>query len=147
MILRALRPVGFCLVILWTVLTGSVADVESADYEIEVALDPVDPRLEGFERIRWTNTADIATSELYFHLYLNAFANSETTFMREAAESPLEWFVGRSGDRGWTRITNLELNDGVDLLTALEFVRPDDANPQDHTVARVALPREIRPAR
>ena len=144
-ILRALRSIGFCLVILWTVLAGSVADVESADYEIEVALDPVTHSLEGVEKIRWTNTADIATAELYFHLYLNAFANSETTFMREAAESPLEWFGGSAGDRGWTRITNLELNEGVDLLAALEFVRPDDANPQDHTVARVVLPREIRP--
>jgi hypothetical protein len=127
------------------VIAGPVAAAATANYVIDVALDPSTHRLEGSERIRWTNTAEVPTDELYFHLYLNAFAGSETTFMREVAESPLRWFSGSAGDRGWTRITSIELGDGLDLLPALEFVRPDDGNPHDFTVARVALPREIRP--
>ena len=50
-------------------------------YDIDVVLDPVGHRLEGTQRVRWTNRTGVPTSELWWHLYLNAFASSETTFM------------------------------------------------------------------
>jgi len=46
---------------------------------------------------------------------------------------------------GWIRVTRLDLADGTDLLQAFEFSRPDDGNPDDFTVARVQLPREVPP--
>jgi len=121
------------------------ADVGIVDYEIDVVLDPETHRLEGVETIRWTNRTGVATDELYFHLYLNAFADSRTTFMRE-----LEWRSLRSrtksgGDWGWIQIGRLILDDGSDLLPMMEFVRPDDDNPDDFTVVRVPLPRVVEP--
>ncbi len=145
MSLRVRQHIGFFLVILCFVIVGSVAEAENVDYVIEVALDPLTHRLEGVERIRWTNTADLATSELYFHLYLNGFANSETTFMREVAGSVLRYRTRDGADPGWITIQSLKMDDDVDLLPALEFARPDDGNPDDYSVARVALHREVRP--
>jgi hypothetical protein len=46
---------------------------------------------------------------------------------------------------GWTRITEMKLADGTDLLASLTFERPDDGNPEDFSVARVALPEEVPP--
>jgi hypothetical protein len=115
------------------------------DYEIEVALDPETHRLEGVETIRWTNRTDAATDELYFHLYLNAFAGSQTTFMRELQWGSLRNRTESGGGWGWTQIGRLILDDGSDLLPALEFVRPDDDNPDDFTVVRVPLPRVVEP--
>ena len=71
------------------------------DYEIEVTLDPQNHRLSAVEQIRWTNSADVATDELWFHLYLNAFANSETTFMRELGWGSLTTFSWEGGDRSY----------------------------------------------
>ena len=121
------------------------ADANTVDYEIDVALDPEAHRLEGVETIRWTNRTDVATDELFFHLYLNAFAGSRTTFMRELEGRSLRNRAASRGDWGWIRIGRLLLDDGGDLLPAIEFVRPDDDNPNDFTVARVALPRVVEP--
>jgi len=121
------------------------ADVDIVDYEIEVALDPETHRLEGVETIRWTNRTGAATDELYFHLYLNAFAGSRTTFMRELQWRSLRNRTESGGDWGWIQIGRLILDDGSDLLPAMEFVRPDDDNPDDFTLVRVGLPRVVEP--
>ena len=121
------------------------ADVDIVDYEIEVTLDPETHRLEGVETIRWTNRTDTATDELYLHLYLNAFASPKTTFLREADWWSSTTFAESDGDWGWIQIGRMIFDDGSDLLPAMEFVRPDDDNPDDFTVARVALPRVVEP--
>jgi hypothetical protein len=121
------------------------ASVDTVDYEIEVVLDPETHRLEGVETIRWTNRTKAATDEIYLHLYLNAFASSETTFMRELDLWALRNQSDPGGDWGWIRIGRLTLDDGSDLIAAMEFVRPEDGNPADLTVARVQLPRVVEP--
>ena len=115
------------------------------DYEIEVGLDPASHRLSGVENIRWTNPTDTPTAEIYLHLYLNAFASSQTTFMREVGGRSLRDRVDGSVDWGWTRIDHLTTTDGVDLLPVMEFVRPDDGNPDDFTVVRIPLSDEVQP--
>jgi hypothetical protein len=117
----------------------------AVDYEMEVALDPVLHRLEGTQWVRWTNTTGVPTAELWWHLYLNAFANDRTTFMRGLGSGSLRGLGPVERDWGWIRWTRLTLADGTDLLPEVEFVRPDDGNPNDFTVARVPLPIEVPP--
>ncbi|MBD3873607.1 MAG: M1 family metallopeptidase, partial [Acidobacteria bacterium] len=126
---------------------GPVSEIDAGtvDYEIEVSLDPVAHRLQASERVRWTNSTDAPTDEIYLHLYLNAFANSDTTFMRELHGSSLRNRVAQTDSWGWMRIDRMVLDDGTDLMPGLEFVRPDDDNPADFSVARVALPRVVVP--
>ncbi len=115
------------------------------DYEIEVELDPTQHRLIATEKVRWTNPTDTPTSEVYLHLYLNAFAGSQTTFMRELGWRSLRNRIENVGDWGWTRIDRLMTAEGEDLLPLMEFVRPDDDNPGDFSVVRIPLPREVLP--
>ena len=148
-----IRTAGGCGLFLFALTAGSSlwaatppVDIDIADYEIHVALDPETHRLEGVETIRWTNRTDTATDELYFHLYLNAFAGPRTTFMRELRRWSLRHRAESDGvNWGWVQIGRMILDDGSDLLPVLEFVRPDDDNPDDFTVARVALPRVVEP--
>jgi hypothetical protein len=130
-----------------SLLLAAVATAQDGTvrYDITVTLDPVTHRLEGTQRVRWTNRTGVPTSELWWHLYLNAFASTETTFMRER-------MAGRSWSRdggedgwGWVRVSRLELTDGTDLLPRIEFARPDDGNTEDFTVARLELPRPVPP--
>ena len=149
MILRCLSRCGLFLLALacagfgWAAVPSPATN--TADYEIEVALDPETHRLTAFERIRWTNRSGIATKEIYLHLYLNAFSGPQTTFMRELEWRSLRNRTARTGDWGWTRIGRLVFDDGSDLLPGMEFVRPDDGNPNDFTLARVQLPRIVEP--
>jgi len=114
-------------------------------YDIEVALDSVTHELDGSQSVRWRNTSGVATSEIWLHLYLNAFSGSETTFMRELGSGTLRGSRTVEREWGWTRITSLRLSDGTDLRPSLTFERPDDGNESDFSVARVELPRDVLP--
>lgn len=124
-------------------VSGTAAAV---DYQIVVTLEAGQHRLQGRQRVRWTNSSDTATAELWWHLYLNAFSSDSTTFLRELGPRRLRF--GRRPEAmtwGWTKVTRMALADGTDLLPSLEFMRPDDGNPEDFSVARVRLPGEVRP--
>ena len=56
---------------------------QDVDYTIEVRLDDQNHILRGFEKIRYTNNAPEALTELYFHLYPNAYKNNQTALAEE----------------------------------------------------------------
>ena len=62
--------------------TASARDPQRVDYTIDVNLDTGSHELTGHERIELTNRSNKALEELWWHLYLNAFANDQTTFFR-----------------------------------------------------------------
>src|SRR4051794_18030301 len=51
-------------------------------YRISARLDPTSHRVDGKETIHFVNRSSRALGELYFHLYLNAFKNDASTFLR-----------------------------------------------------------------
>jgi hypothetical protein len=111
---------------------------------IEAAYDPETRRIEGRERLRWHNTASVPIEELQFHLYLNAFASNRTTFMRGSGGE----MRGARHDGegwGWIEVESMRLADGTDLAAVEEFLAPEDANPDDRTVARYPLPEPLPP--
>ena len=128
------------LILVVLVMPAAAQTLDVASYDIEVALDPNTHELTGTQSVRWRNTTGVATSEIWFHLYLNAFASSESTFSRELERDPVGNWGAEEGGWGWTRISRLSLADGADLLPNLSFERPDDGNENDFTVARVELP-------
>src|SRR6185295_19329549 len=82
--------------------------------------------------------------DLQFHLYLNAFRNAKSTYLRDSED--LDGFLkGLDGHWGSTDVTYLGLVDGTDLTRRIEFVAPDDGNRGDRTVARVRLPQPVAP--
>ncbi len=120
----------------------------NASYSIDVRLDHASRTLNGHAILTWRNIASVATSELRFHLYYNAWRNSESTWMREAS-------VRRSGtprrqeDWGWIDVSQVRLLTGatepIDLTAGAQFIAPDDGNAQDRTVLMVPLPAPVAP--
>ncbi|RLE22206.1 MAG: hypothetical protein DRJ65_14405, partial [Acidobacteria bacterium] len=136
----------FLFFLLGILITGSVSAFHfPVDYEIDVELDPRTHRLQGSEKIRWTNTGGAPTSELWFHLYLNAFSGNRTTFMRGMGGGTLRGGHEVERQWGWIQLLALRLEDGTDLLPSMTFERPDDGNPDDFTVARVVLEGPVEP--
>jgi len=112
-----------------------------ASYQLSARLDEKRHLVRGSGTIRFENSSTAKLSELYFHLYLNAFSNSETLFLREKG--------GRSGSRSGIRGKTTVLS-----LTSPTFGKGnlwEDASkhspgdPRDATDIRVPLPTPIRP--
>jgi hypothetical protein len=113
-----------------------------ANYTISVSLDPVRKQLTGHETLVWRNTSNENVSELQFHLYLNAFKNSRSTFMRESGAPG-----GEQDGWGWIDVDSLATAEGEVLTRQIEFLHPDDRNADDRTVFRVPLAHPVRPER
>ncbi len=113
------------------------------EYEMTVRLDAERRVLHGSQKITYRNQTRGSTSELRFHLYLNAFRNVRSTHLREEAPAARERYES-DAEFGETRFTKLELVSGAggpkDLLSGLRYDAPDDGNPEDRTVAVVGLP-------
>jgi hypothetical protein len=114
------------------------------DYRIWVSLDAVRHRLDGREHLVWRNPSQDQVGDLWFHLYLNAFKNTLSTFLRESG-GKLRGDRMAEGQWGWIDITSMRLADGTDLLPRLRYEHPDDGNADDRTVARVVLPHPVPP--
>lgn len=114
-------------------------------YTIRARLDPESKEIRGEMDLVWRNATGKPVGDLYFHLYLNAFKSKDSTFMREGDEG------GRGGSRwddehpGFVRIDKLRGAADTDLLPALSFVRPDDGNEKDETLACLKLPAPVPP--
>ena len=130
-----------------------VGSESRTDYVISGRIDQLDVdgqeryELTGTERITWTNGSTDAVDELWFHVYLNAFANTQSTFMAESG-GVVRGHRMKDG-WGWTDLDALRLESGpdagADLLTDASFERPIDGNENDFTVVRVPLPRTVEP--
>ncbi len=114
-----------------------------ANYDISVKLDTAKKTLTCKERLNWRNDSPDFITELQFHLYLNAFKNTNSTFLRSGAR------FGRLPDDemgwGWVDIVKIIDEKGNDLTDRIEFIHPDDDNEDDQTVVRVALKEPIKP--
>jgi len=114
------------------------------DYRIQAKLLTEEKIISGEEILTWLNTGDIPVSELQFHLYLNAFKNNRSTFMKESGGSHRGFSLDK--DRwGYIDVTSIKIQGGPDLTPSMEYIQPDDQNPDDQTVMRVSLPEPLPP--
>lgn len=115
-------------------------DLPVVDYNITVSLDQAISTLSGKETVTWTNLGTAATSEMYLHLYPNAFREG-STFLKESGGM-------LRGDRmardGYGEMSLLTLQSGGRALT-WAYVQPDDGNANDRTLVRVELPEAVAP--
>ncbi|HVH44474.1 MAG TPA: M1 family metallopeptidase [Labilithrix sp.] len=114
-----------------------------ASYTLRAKLDPVAHTVDGEGTITWRNASSKPVSELWMHLYLNAFKNQSSVFMR----APIGGFRGTRLPSAWGSIDLKKLvlvsgDQRADLLSSVESKRPGD---DDETDARIPLPRTVQP--
>ncbi len=116
-------------------------------YAMKVTLDPKEKTVDGKMDLVWKNPSNDTINELQFHMYLNAFKNTESTFMKESGDQlrgigvrtsdPLAW--------GWVDIDEIHSADGTDLTPNIRFIQPDDNNEEDQSVISIALEEPVMP--
>ncbi len=122
-------------------------------YKMSARLDPTKKQIKGHYTLSWWNHTEDSVPDLYFHLYLNAFKNADSTFLRESLlgaglgpEAIKKWMERPEPDKwGWEEVDKIQIVGGPDLTGAMAFVHPDDDNGSDQTVMRVSLPQPIPP--
>ncbi len=62
---------------------GPPLSPRNANYTMQVKLNPETKILEGTQTIRWRNISQVPANDLWFHLYYNAWRNSESTWLQE----------------------------------------------------------------
>ncbi|MBW7462364.1 M1 family peptidase, partial [Paenibacillus sepulcri] len=102
--------------------------------QIDVRLQEDTHTLQGLQTITWTNPGKQQVSEMYFHLYPNAFQSKDSTFMRESG-GQLRNDKATEASLGYMRINSLVTSENDSLLPRLHYVQPDDGNANDQTLA------------
>ena len=95
-----------------------------ANYGIDVEFDAENHHLVAKQVLRWTNPAGRAVDKLPFHLYMNAFKNEESVFMREsggrhrsAEASNVNW--------GWIDVGSIRIGER-EMVDRMVFSGPDE---------------------
>ncbi|WP_339244217.1 M1 family metallopeptidase [Paenibacillus sp. FSL F4-0243] len=112
------------------------------EYHIDVQLVPDTETLIASETVTWTHPGVKPVSDLYFHMYPNAFASSDTTFMKESGGTLRGDTMPENGFGSMT-LTDLRTTEGTSLMQRVQFVQPDDGNVNDKTLLKVHLPQPV----
>jgi len=123
---------------------------QTANYDIDVTLDPATRTLTGRELITWVNPGQVAAYSIRLHLYWNAYRNTNSTWLKQRAMAGSTPFANRPADDfGYTNVTRIaRVNaDGteLDMTKELQFASPDDQNTDDRTLAFTFLKDAVPP--
>ncbi|MEO6951962.1 MAG: M1 family metallopeptidase [Polyangia bacterium] len=111
----------------------------TASYRIEARLDEPSREVRGHETLTWRNGGLEPTDKLVFHLYMNAFKNEQSTFLRErvAHDSP----AIPDGKWGFVEVSEVAVRrDGSEVPSTLTVPTKGD-----QTLATLTLERAVAP--
>ncbi|MEX1025450.1 MAG: hypothetical protein WD226_10280 [Planctomycetota bacterium] len=118
-----------------------------ADYAISARLDGPTKRLQASLVARWTNGMEVPATDLWFHLYLNAFSSNRSSHLFQS-RGKLRGHELEEG-WGWSDVTSIvvtpEGGEPVDVIATFRYRQPDDGRRDDRTVFSVDLPFAIEP--
>ncbi len=114
----------------------------TVEYHLSVKLRESDHYLEGQQTVTWTNPGKKPVTDLYFHLYPNAFYSAKSTFMKESG-GKLRQDKATPNSHGYMELKRLQTQEGESLLPRLQYVQPDDGNKSDKTLVRLRLPEPV----
>ncbi len=117
-----------------------------ANYTIDLTLDVENKQIDAIQEVVWKNISSGPVNELQFHLYYNAFKNSESTFMKEGSlGGGLSSQDSNDCNWGWIEIQSLMDSAGVELISGAKYLQPEDDNTSDQTVLSVPLSTPVQP--
>ena len=138
---------GFQNLIAQSTIFPEPKSARPANYDISVKLDTEQKKITAKESINWKNLSPDTVRFLQFHLYLNAFKNTESTFIQDAGGSLRGTDAANLQDRDWSWVNVDAIQDeaGNDLTQYLEYVYDEDSNANDQTVLQLNLPEPVLP--
>jgi hypothetical protein len=109
-----------------------------ANYDIRAEYDPKTHTVTATETLRWKNTTTAAVSTIPLHLYMNAFKDEDSVFMKESRGQHRDAF---KKDDSWGRIDVTSIR----LAGSPTELRPGGKFGLDETTLEVPLGADIPP--
>lgn len=136
-----------CLLNAQEVIFPEPLSARPANYDISVKLDTENKTITAKESINWKNLSPDTIRFLQFHLYLNAFKNTESVFVQDAGGTLRGTDAQNLEDRDWSWINVDKIADaaGNDLTNNLEYIHAEDSNENDQTVLQLNLAEPLLP--
>lgn len=124
-----------------------------ANYQMDVQLNVPARLIDGVEYLAWKNNTSHSTSELQFHLYYNAWLNElSSQFLSFRRRRNFRERMKEYGENDWAynQVHSIKVMGSAnevaqDISATMEYIQPDDGNPNDRTVLRVTLPEPVAP--
>ncbi|HOY14163.1 MAG TPA: hypothetical protein PLY70_13535, partial [Saprospiraceae bacterium] len=116
-------------------------------YRLSATLDVVEKKVVAHENVIWTNTSDETVSELRFYMYMNAFKNMESTFLKGSGGVIFGSDITKRSANEWGYITISKprlISEETDTLI-WKYIQPDDGNKGDESVLQMILPKAVLP--
>lgn len=121
----------------------------TANYAINVTLDDASRTIDATQTIRFSNQSPVPIAVVQLYLYLNAFKNTESTFLRGAPNIFGQGFIDRKETEwAWVDIQQFEQETGSgrsNLKANMRYIQRDDGNKADQTVLEVGLEKPLQP--
>jgi hypothetical protein len=113
-------------------------------YDFKVKLDTKDKSVKGRETIKWVNTGNTPVSELRFYMYLNAFKNMKSTFLKGSNGVIFGTTISniKKDEWGYVEINNPKIQNNN--ITS-SYIQPNDGNLDDQSVLKMQLTKAINP--
>ncbi len=111
-----------------------------ANYDIKLTLDHESKIVDATQKLTWINSSPVAVNEIRMYLYINAFKNTKSSYLKDVSGMFGNDLENKPEDGwGWVDILKMKEVGGQDLTAELSFAHPDDDNMDDETVLNVPL--------
>jgi len=115
---------------------------QKVDNNINVTLDDKRHVLRGNIQIHYQNNSPDTLTYIYFHLYPNAYKNTETAFARQHAENKsLDFFYSEKSEKG--QIDSI----GFDIQYKGKYVRAKEEKTKNIDIVKILLPEKLLPGK
>ena len=117
-----------------------------ANYDIEVHLDHKGKSASCIQKLNWKNTSPDTLRELRFYMYMNAFKDLKSTYLKNTRKMFGQDLNNRN-EKEWGHIEVTQAIDrnGNDLVQNQEYIQPNDGNALDETVLSIPLEMPLLP--
>ena len=117
-----------------------------ANYDIEVRLDHEAKSAACTQKLKWKNTSPDTLRELRFYMYMNAFKDLNSTYLKNTRNMFGQDLNTRT-EKEWGHIEVIKVIDsnGNNLVENQKYIQPNDGNKLDETVLSIPLETPLLP--
>ncbi len=127
--------------------------VRNANYDIKLTLDHEAKKITATETLIWINHSPDTIQEMRLYMYLNAFKNTNSTFLGGTTNVFGQTFEDRTAEEwGWIEVTKAvqrgqgDLTEPVPIESGvIKYIQPNDDNEDDQSVLQVPLDQGVMP--
>ncbi len=113
---------------------------------MDISLNHETKIFEAQQKLTWINLSPDTLYEMRFYMYINAFKNMESTFLKSSRYIFGQDLTKRKKDTwGWMDVKKIIDESQNDLTQNARYIQPSDNNTKDESILQVDIPSGILP--